>query len=98
VPTKWDYRIIKSWWQEAERVEHSNGSVSYKYRHVWEPGSDVEEYCSGMTANLGSEGWELVTITTTSVSLVSWKSSLNDPTYGTFPVHQLYFKRPAVDS
>ena len=50
-----------------------------------------------MTAHMGSEGWELVTITTSSVSLLTVSSPQGNDGYGNFPVHKLFFKRPAAD-
>jgi hypothetical protein len=46
-----------------------------------------------MSAELGSKGWELVTITTTSVSLPTVLSPQGNDGYGSFPVHKLFFKR-----
>lgn len=90
--TKWEYAILDSSWVEANRSD--DYIVRIDYRHVWQPGSQVQAYASGMSANLGLEGWELVTITTSSVSLLTTWSPQGNNGYGSFPVHKLFFKRP----
>ena len=47
-----------------------------------------------MSANLGAQGWELVTITTSSVTLLTVSSHQGNDGHGNFPVHKLFFKRP----
>lgn len=89
---KWEYLILASWWVEAERSESYVTRI--QYRHVWQPGDKVQDYASGMSAHVGSEGWELVTITTSSVSLLTVSSPQGNDGYGNFPVHRLFFKRP----
>ena len=90
--TKWEYRILSTWWTESGRSDAGYGS-SIQYRHEWQPGHEVEEFASGMTANLGEDGWELVTITTASITLATKTTPQND-SYGSFPTHKLFFKRP----
>jgi hypothetical protein len=91
--TKWDYLILESWWVEAGRSEGYVKNI--EYRHVWKPGDEVLDYASGMTANLGASGWELVTITTHSVTLLTVESPQGNNGYGSFSAHKLFFKRPA---
>jgi len=93
--TKWEYLILHSWWIEADRSEDYIARI--QYRHVWQPGDDVQEYASGMTAYLGADGWELVTLTSSSVSLLTVSSPQGNNGYGNFPVHSLFFKRPLVE-
>lgn len=94
--TKWEYLILGSWWVEDKRTE--DYPIHIQYRHVWQPGNEVQDFASGMSASLGAEGWELVTITTSSVSLLTVASSQGNDGYGSFPVHKLFFKRPAGSS
>ena len=49
-----------------------------------------------MTANLGAQGWELVTITTSRVTLLTVDSPQGNNAYGNFSAHRLLFKRPAA--
>lgn len=49
-----------------------------------------------MTANLGAEGRQLVTITTAEQTLLTVESPQGNNGYGTFAVHRLFFKRAAV--
>ena len=91
--TRWEYLILSSWWEEAERTSDYLTRISY--RHVWEPGETKEEFASGMTANLGAEGWELVTITTATQTLLTVDSPQGNNAYESVPVHRLFFKRPA---
>jgi hypothetical protein len=90
--TKWEYTILESWWVEAGRSEEYLTRISY--RHVWQPGNEVRECSSGMTAELGSQGWELVAVTTNTVSLLTVDSPQGNNGYGSFPVHKFFFKRP----
>lgn len=90
--TKWEYTILQTWWVEQSRSEEYNTTI--QYRHVWQPGDEIQDYASGMTASLGAHGWELVTITTSSVTLLTLESRQGNHGYGQFPVHRLFFKRP----
>lgn len=90
---RWEYTILSTWWEEVERSDGYVQQISY--RHVWQPGETVEEFASGMTANLGAQGWELVTITTANQTLLTALSPQGNDGYGTFPIHRLFFKRPA---
>ncbi len=90
--TRWEYISLESWWVEASRS--ADYVTRIQYRHVWKPGNDVQEFSSGMSASLGVDGWELVTITTSSVSLLTASSPQGNDGYGNFPVHKLFFKRP----
>lgn len=64
------------------------------YRHVWQPGDEVEEFASGMTKNLGAGGWELVTAGIESVSLPTLISPQGNDSWANFPTYRLFFKRP----
>ena len=92
---KWEYTILSSWWVEEGRSDASY-LTTIGYKHVWAPGPEAQEYCSGMTEYLGSEGWELVTITTSTVTLMTVESPQGRNEYGSFPVHKVFFKRPAA--
>lgn len=89
----WEYTILQTWWEETDRTADYIQRISY--RHVWQPGGTKEEFANGMTAHLGTEGWELVTVTTASQTLLTQLSPQGNNGYGTFPVHRLFFKRPA---
>jgi hypothetical protein len=89
---QWEYRILRSWWEESDRSTDHVTRISY--RHVWQPGDTTEEFASGMTANLGADGWELVTILTEHQTLLTVDSPQGNNSYGSFPVHRLFFKRP----
>jgi hypothetical protein len=91
---RWDYRILQTWWEETNRSTEYVTTVDY--RHVWQPGDTVEEWAAGMTANLGADEWELVAITTTSVTLPVVLSPQGNDSYQSFPVHKAFFKRPAT--
>jgi hypothetical protein len=92
--TKWEYLILGSSWVEVSRSADYASRI--EYRNIWKPGDDVQDYASGMSDHLGAEGWELVTITTTSVSLLTVVSPQGNDGYGTFPIHKLFFKRPVT--
>jgi hypothetical protein len=92
---KWEYAVLSSWWVEESRSEEYVTRIAY--RHVWQPGDEVEDFAQGISANLGADGWELVTITTQSVSLLTADSPQGSNAYGSFPHHKLFFKRPAID-
>jgi hypothetical protein len=92
--TTWDYTILKSWWEETGRTEQYNTRISY--RHVWKPGDEVEEFGSGMTKNLGADGWELVTAAIESVSYPTLVSRQGNDSWSNFPTYRLFFKRPSA--
>lgn len=54
VMMKWEYVIYTTRWIEESR------SVDYathiKYRHIWQPGDEIQTFASGMSASLGSKG------------------------------------------
>lgn len=89
----WEYKILQSWWRETGRTDDYITLISYQ--HVWDPGGVVEAFAGGMTANLGSHGWELAVGLSSHQSLLISSSPQGNDAYGTFPVHQLIFKRPA---
>lgn len=94
--TTWDYLILTSWWEEVDRTKEYVTKI--RYRHVWKPGDEVQEFASGMSKSLGAEGWELVSTATESQSYPTVISPQGNDTWGTFPIYRLFFKRPASSS
>ncbi len=45
----------------------------------------------------GAAGWELVTITSSSVTLITAISPQGNDGYGNFATHRLFFKRPVSE-
>jgi hypothetical protein len=93
--TTWEYRILMSWWEETGRTEEYNTRIHY--RHVWQPGAEVEEFSGGMTANLGADGWELITAAVESTSVQTLVSRQGNDSWSSVPVYRMFFKRPAVN-
>lgn len=90
--TKWDYQILETWWVESGRSDDYLTRI--QYRHVWQPGDEVQEFASGMSAHLGVDGWELVTITSSSVSLLTIPSPQGNDAQ--FPSTQALLQASAV--
>lgn len=65
------------------------------YRHVWQPGDEVVEFASGMTKNLGVDGWELVTAGVESARYQTIVGPQSDA-WANFPIYRLFFKRPTA--
>lgn len=86
--TKWQYIVLSSWWRETGR----DGDEIH-YEHVWMPRDEIVEFAVGLTSDVGSDGWELVTVTTSVVALMT-RETPSGGDYTNHPTHKLFFKRP----
>lgn len=91
---EWEYRWRTTYWDESER---SDGYVQWvSYRHVWKPDREnVAFYPDDDGLNLlGKDGWELVAVTPSQVSLLTRISPQQGDSYSPYTICTLIFKRP----
>lgn len=92
---EWEYLPIQTYWIESGRSgpDHSQG---ISYQHVWKPDLKNERPFLEVDAanHLGKAGWELVAMTQSDVSLVTWVVSGKAYNYSNFTTYLLMFKRP----
>jgi hypothetical protein len=101
-PTLWQDRPMTQWkyrWRTTYYVRTNEKGEEYvfwpEYAHVWKPDLTTEVPFpdqDGIDA-LGALGFELVTITSTPVNLLTRSTSQGD-SYGPFPTFTLWFKSP----
>ena len=92
--TKWEYLWRDTYYRETERTE--DYITRLRYGHFWKPDLENEVWFPDQDAidAIGAKGWELVTITTASVTLITAISPQGNDGYTSFPTHRLFFKRP----
>ncbi len=94
--TAWEYLSRTTYWVETGRADDYLQSI--QYAHAWKPDLDAEQphawpSDSGLDS-LGAAGWELVGITPSVVTLQTGHDRQRGPSYGTFTVYTVIFKRP----
>jgi hypothetical protein len=95
--TTWEYRWRTTYYREIDRKDDGYAKRP-EYAHVWKPDLEAEAYFpdqDGLDA-LGAQGFELVTITSQDVTLLTRASPQGD-SYGAFPTHTLWFKHALED-
>lgn len=94
---RWEYIWRATYWTETERS--SDYITRIRYTHVWKPDLSREVPFPDQEGidRLGDAGWEMVTVTTGSVTLLTVESPQGNNQWSNFPTHTLYFKRPRAD-
>jgi hypothetical protein len=92
--TTWEYRWLKTYWVESGRSDDYITTISYS--QVWKPDGQTEEPFHGRDGlnRLGTAGWELVSMATSTESQPTRVSPQQGTSYSSFPVYDLVLKRP----
>jgi hypothetical protein len=90
---QWEYVWRDTYYREVDRT--SDYVQVVRYGHFWKPNLEDEATFPSQEGmdTLGARGWELVTITSSFVSLVTELSPQGNTGYASFPTHRLFFKR-----
>ena len=94
--TEWAYLWRETYWAESSRTKDYIEWI--RYQHVWMPDLKTEVPFPDQDGldSLGKAGWELVTMTSDSVSLATRISPQQGESYSAHRTYLLMFKRPLL--